>query len=349
MSHVERAHGAAQRRRGRLVRSWWRHEQRSIAATVATMLHHSAGRKPLLVDAATQVGSLLAPVTEYVAPAPAVVCDVPATVIEYTSSAPVIECVAPAPAVTYVVPSQQFTPVFSTTTVTTDLVYPQFSSTAVVPSSPCVVGSLPPVEEFTKPVYDQVLQEHIAASEFTEKSAEFPVVIVQDIPGVNAPLPPVQEFTGPVHDQVHQELVASSEMTENFTEIHVVPLPPAQEFSASVYGSVHQVFVGMRPERLVDARRPQRCGRTVPVVGVPVLAVQSLRGFEGVDNTATKFLLQQALKKKKEEEEKEEKPKEAQQVKQEQILARQRAATRELDTQEKGPVRAPLGPGERQG
>ena len=54
-------------------------------------------------------------------------------------------------------------------------------------------------------------------------------------------------------------------------------------------------------------------------------------------------------KKKQEEEEKERemKEKEAQQVKQEQLLARQRAATRELDTL--GPVRAPLGPGERQG
>ena len=56
----------------------------------------------------------------------------------------------------------------------------------------------------------------------------------------------------------------------------------------------------------MDARRPQRCGRTVPSVGAPVLAVQSLRGFDGVDNTAAKFLLQQALKKKKEEEEEEE-------------------------------------------
>ena len=53
----------------------------------------------------------------------------------------------------------------------------------------------------------------------------------------------------------------------------------------------------------MDARRPQRCGRTPPSVGAPVLAVQSLRGFDGVDNTAAKFLLQQALKKKEEEEE----------------------------------------------
>ena len=66
MSHVERAHGAAQQRRARLVRSWWRHEQRSIAATIATMLHHSAGRKPLpsLVDAATQVQSAAEEMTE---------------------------------------------------------------------------------------------------------------------------------------------------------------------------------------------------------------------------------------------------------------------------------------------
>ena len=46
-----------------------------------------------------------------------------------------------------------------------------------------------------------------------------------------------------------------------------------------------QVIVGMRPERLVDDRGPQRCDRTVPLVGAPVLAVQSLRGFDGVDDT----------------------------------------------------------------
>ena len=49
----------------------------------------------------------LAPVTEYVAPAPAVVCDEPTPVIEHVSSTPVIEYVAPARAVTLSVPSQQ--------------------------------------------------------------------------------------------------------------------------------------------------------------------------------------------------------------------------------------------------
>ena len=62
---------------------------------------------------------------------------------------------------------------------------------------------------------------------------------------------------------------------------------------------------GMRPEQLPEAPGPQRCDRTVrgTSVGAPVLAVQSLRGFDGVDDTAAKFLLRQALKKKKEEEE----------------------------------------------
>ena len=110
-----------------------------------------------------QAGTPLAQVTKYVAPAPAVVCDVSAPVIEYVSSAPVIECsalviecVAPAPAVTFVVPSQKLPPVYTTTTVTTgdnsgmfSLVYPQFSTTAVEPYAPRVVASLLPLEEFS--------------------------------------------------------------------------------------------------------------------------------------------------------------------------------------------------------
>ena len=105
------------------------------------------------------------------------------TDLEYVTPAPVIECVAPAPAVTYVVPSQQSPPVHTTTTVTTDdnldmisLVHPQFSSTAVEPFAPRVVDSLLPLEEFTEPVYDQVHQEQIAASDMTENIAEIPVV-----------------------------------------------------------------------------------------------------------------------------------------------------------------------------
>ena len=87
-----------------------------------------------------------------------------------------------------------------------------------------------------------------------------------------APLPPVEKFTVPVFDQVHQVQSAAGEVTENFAKILVVheqviaqdfpevivPLPPAREVSAPVYGQVHQVFVGLRPERLVDARGGRR-------------------------------------------------------------------------------------------
>ena len=105
------------------------------------------------------------------------------TDLVYVTPALVVECVAPAPAVTYVVPSQQLPPVYTTTTVTSDgnldlisLVYPQFSSTAVEPFAPRVVDSLPPVEEFSAPVYHQVHEELFAASETTENVEEIPVV-----------------------------------------------------------------------------------------------------------------------------------------------------------------------------
>ena len=45
MDHsVQHSSGAAKRRKQRRVRSWWRHEQVSIAAAIATALHHSVQR-----------------------------------------------------------------------------------------------------------------------------------------------------------------------------------------------------------------------------------------------------------------------------------------------------------------
>ena len=148
---------------------------------------------------------------------------------EDVAPAPAIEYVEPAPAVTYVVPSQQLSPVYTTTTGTTDdnldmtgLVYPQFSSTAVEPFAPHVVVSLPPLEEFTEPVYNQVHQKQIATSETTENIAEIPVVheqvIIQEIPEVVDSLPPVEEFTAPVYKHVHQEQLITEEMTHNIHE-----------------------------------------------------------------------------------------------------------------------------------
>ena len=112
--------------------------------------------------------AVTAEILKHVSPAPAATCAAtatPAPVNEHVAPAPVIEYIAPAPAVTYVVPSQQSPPVYTTTTVTTDdnldmtgLVYLQFSSIAVEPFAPHVVGSLPPLEEFTEHVYNQVHQ-----------------------------------------------------------------------------------------------------------------------------------------------------------------------------------------------
>ena len=58
---------------------------------------------------------------------------------------------------------------------------PQFSSTAVEGSAPQVVVSLPPFDEFTAPVYNQVHQEQIVAGETTPNIVEIPVVQEQVI------------------------------------------------------------------------------------------------------------------------------------------------------------------------
>ena len=127
----------------------------------------------------------------------------------------------------------------------------------MVPSAPCVVGSLPPVDEFSAPVYDQVLQEHIFACDITENIAEIPVVqeqvIGQAIPEFVASLPRVEEYTWPVYDQVHQEQFAAGDTMENLGEIPAVQeqvivqaipevvdsLPPVEEFAPPVYNQFH--------------------------------------------------------------------------------------------------------------
>ena len=105
----------------------------------------------------------------------------------------VIENIAPATAVTFDAPSQQLPPAYTTPTDTTgdnfditDLVHPQFSFTAAEAFSPLVVGSLPPMEEFDAPVYDQIRQEKFVAGEMTEHRVGNPPVqeqvVVQEIP-----------------------------------------------------------------------------------------------------------------------------------------------------------------------
>ena len=86
---------------------------------------------------------------------------------------------------------------------------------ALQPFAPVVVGSLPPAEGFTGPVYYHAHHERFAAGETTENIAEFPVVqeqvLVQAVPVVVDSLPPVEEFTGPVYNHVLHERFAAGE------------------------------------------------------------------------------------------------------------------------------------------
>ena len=51
MMYVDRATGAAKRRRERRLRSWWRHEAQSVQAAVVSALHHSRDVEPAKYEA----------------------------------------------------------------------------------------------------------------------------------------------------------------------------------------------------------------------------------------------------------------------------------------------------------
>ena len=258
--------GAARRRRDRRLRAFLKHERLTVAMNLATVQHHSH-MKSAVVDVCVQVGSPLAPVTEYVAPAPAVTFAAlapvfeyvapapavtfvaPAPVIEYVAPAPVFEYIAPAPAVTLSVPSQQLRPGVNLDV--TGLVYPQFSCTAVDGSALQVVGSLPLGNVFAAPVFNQVHQEQLAGGEAFSRVAHS--------------LPP-EELTEPVHSPVPQEKFSANETTENIAYFPVVQeqvlvqaiprlvgsSPPVDEFTA---------YVAIRPLPLVEVRPSERAPR----------------------------------------------------------------------------------------
>ena len=139
---------------------------------------------------------------------------------------------------------------------------------ASVPAA--VVGSLPPCEVFSAPVFDQVHQEQLAAGDIPENMVDIPVVheqvIVQAIPRVVGSLPPVAEFTERVFNAFHQEQFSAGETTENIAKIPVVQeqvlvqaIPrfvgspsPVQEFTA---------YVARRPPPLVEVRPSVRAQR----------------------------------------------------------------------------------------
>ena len=77
--------------------------------------------------------------------------------------------------------------------------FPVVPEQVIVQAIPRVVGSLPPVDEFTSPVYNPVHQEQVFAGDTTENIANFLVVqeqvLVQAIPRLVGSPPPIDEFT----------------------------------------------------------------------------------------------------------------------------------------------------------
>ena len=101
----------------------------------------------------------------------------------------------------------------------------------IVASAPLAVGSLPTLEEFDAPLFNQIHQEQIVAGETTQNTFENPAVheqvIVQEIP--QAPqvvdsFPPSQEFVAPMCNQVLQEQIVASVRPHVLQEIHVVQI-----------------------------------------------------------------------------------------------------------------------------
>ena len=201
---------------------------------LAEALHHSSG--PKVMERAqhaalrgqktgTRVGVAgPAPVTEYVAPAPAVApFSTPA--VTYEAPAPVIEYVAPTPAVTYAAPSPVVGYVALAPAVTyaapapvIDYVAPAPSVTYAAPASVFEYVAPAPVLEFIAPTPavsfvapSQQLRPAYTAAAVTSGvnlDAEF----VGSASQVVGSLPHGEVFAAPVFHQVHQEQLAGGEI-----------------------------------------------------------------------------------------------------------------------------------------
>ena len=198
---------ASRRRRDRRLRSFWRHECMAVRMALAAAVHHSSSR---VSSASTQTEYVAgpAPVTEYVAPAPAVFDAAPAPVTYHEAFPRVVGPLPPCEVVSAPVFDQVHQEQLAADEITENIVeFPVVSEQVIVQAIPHVVGSLPPVEEFTRPVYNPFHQEQFSAGETTEIIPEIPVVqeqvIVQASPVVVGSLPPAEEFTEPVYNHFH--------------------------------------------------------------------------------------------------------------------------------------------------
>ena len=203
---------SARRRREKRIRSLFRHEQMAIKMAVVTAQHHSAQRcctiaSQTVVEYVDPAPVVPAPVTEFVAtapavtyaaPAPVVGYDAPAPAVTYAPPAPVIGFVAPAPSVTFaapapvfeyvapapvlgfapapavsfVAPGQQLRPASTAAAVTTGV---NLDAEFVVSASQ-VVGSLSHGEVFAVPVFHQVHHVPLAGGGLPENLVDLPVV-----------------------------------------------------------------------------------------------------------------------------------------------------------------------------
>ena len=177
---------ASRRRRDRRLRSFWRHDCMAVRMALATAVHHSSSR---VSSASTQTEYVAgpAPVTEYVAPAPAVFDAAPAPVTYHEAFPRVVGPLPPCEVVSAPVFDQVHQEQLAAGVIPENMVeIPVVREQVIVQAIPRVVGPLPPVAEFTEPVFFPFHQEQFSAGVTTENIAKIPVVQEQVLVGISS-------------------------------------------------------------------------------------------------------------------------------------------------------------------
>ena len=209
--------GSARRRRERRLRSMLRHERMAVAMTLAEALHHSSGLKVMEraqhaalrgQKTGTRAGVAgPAPVTEYVAPAPAVApfstpavsYEAPAPVIEYVAPTPAVTYAAPAPVDGYVAPSPAVT--YAAPAPVIGYVAPAPSVTYATPASVFEYVAPAPVLEYIAPT---PAVSFVAPSQQLRPAYTDDAAFVGSASQVVGSLPHGEVFAAPVFNQVHR-------------------------------------------------------------------------------------------------------------------------------------------------
>ena len=222
-----------------------------------------------------------APAVTYAAPAPVVGFDSPAPSVTFAASAPVIDYVAPAPSVTYA----EAAPVFEYVAPAPVLEY--------IASAPAV-SFVAPSQQF-RPAYtaDSVTTCVNLDAEFVGSASQ-----------VVGSLPHGEVFAAPVFHQVHQEQLAGGEIPENLVEFPVVQKQVIVQASPHVVDTAEnftifpvvqeQVLVGLRPAPPAEVAGPQCAAATGGYVaaGVPSLSVVQVSDMMHDDTTVQYLLVQ---------------------------------------------------------